>query len=208
MTTPPPAPGAEDRRQLILVTASELLAEGGYAALSIRALAKRAGISLGLLYYYFADKHAVFAALMQDHQTAMADLLDAQPRSEGVRALLEAMVPQALVQWSRVGRVVAVWRVERPDITEETRARQVAIANRQFAALARALEECAAGEGRVLRTEPEIVPFVWASLMGLADLHAQGWVSDIDASRLTDITLTAVEDHILQPQPGVPDAHS
>ena len=31
-----------------------------------RGLAARAGISQGLLYYYFADKHAVFAALMQE----------------------------------------------------------------------------------------------------------------------------------------------
>lgn len=208
MTTPPPVPGTEDRRQLILDTASELLSEGGYTALSIRALAKRAGISLGLLYYYFADKHAVFAALMQDHQAAMADLLDSQPREAGVRALLDAMVPKAQVQWSRVGRVVAVWRVERPDITEEARARQVASANRQFDALARALEECAAGEGRVLRPEPEIVPFVWSSLMGLADLHAQGWVTEIDEDRLADITLNAIQDHILQPQPGATDAHS
>lgn len=208
MTDEPPVSAAEDRRQLILDTASELLSEGGYAALSIRALAKRAGISLGLLYYYFADKHAVFAALMQDHQAAMADLLDAQPRSEGVRALLYAMVPQARVQWSRVGRVVGVWRVERPDITEETRAHQLASANRQFEALARALEECAVGEGRVLRPEPEIVPFVWSSLMGLADLHAQGWVTEIDEDRLADITISAIEDHILQPQPGATDAHS
>ena len=196
------APSGEDRSRLILDTAAELLSEGGYAALSIRALAARAGISLGLLYYYFADKHAVFAALMRDHQAAMTELLENQPRTEGVRALLVAMVPATRLQWLRVGRVVGVWRVERPDVSAETRDQQLASAREQFDALERALVECAAGEGRALRSDPEIVPFVWATLMGLADLHAQGWVREISEERLTDLAITAVVDHVLEPQPG------
>lgn len=207
MTREPAATGGEDRRRLILDTAAELLAEGGYAALSIRALAARAGISLGLLYYYFADKHAVFAALMQDHQAVLADLLDNEPREPGVRALLLSIVPPTRQQWLRVGRVVGVWRVERPDVSTEAREQQIAAARRQFEALERALRECAEAEGRALRPEPEIVPFVWASLMGIADLHAQGWTSPIDEARLTDITITAVVDHILEPEQGATDAH-
>lgn len=199
-------PGGEDRRRLILDTAAELLSEGGYAALSIRGLAARAGISLGLLYYYFADKHAVFAALMQDHQAAMVELLDHQPRSAGVRALLLAMVPPTRLQWLRVGRVVGVWRVERPDLSAETREQQIAAARKQFEALERALRECAEVEGRTLRAEPEIVAFVWSSLMGIADLHAQGWVSRIDEDRLAAITITAIVDQILEPDQGATDA--
>lgn len=207
MTRQPEPVGGRDRRRLILDAAADLLSEGGYAALSIRGLAARAGISQGLLYYYFADKHAVFAALMQDHQAAMTHLLDDQPRAEGVRALLLAMVPAARLQWQRVGRVVGVWRVERPAISAEMRRQQLAAARRQFDALGRALRECAAAEGRTLRSEPEIVPFVWSSLMGLADLAAQGWVRTIDEDRLTDITITAIVDSVLDPDPGAPDAH-
>ncbi len=196
-----------DRRRLILDAAAELLAEGGYAALSIRALARRAGISLGLLYYYFADKHAVFAALMHDHQSLMTELLDGAPRKPGVRALLLTLVPPTRQQWLRVGRLVGVWRVERPDVSTEAQERQLAAARRQFEALERALRECAAAEGRVLCPDPEIVPFVWASLMGIADLHAQGWTSPIDETRLTDHTITAVVDHILKPEQGATHAH-
>ncbi|NKY33194.1 TetR/AcrR family transcriptional regulator [Nocardia speluncae] len=200
--------GSEDRLRLILDTATELLAEGGYAALSIRGLAARAGISQGLLYYYFADKHAVFAALMRDHQAALVDLLDNHPRTAGVRALLHAIVPPTRLQWLRVGRVVGVWRAERPGISAKAQERQVAAARAQFEALERALRECAAAQGRRLRPEPEIVPFVWSSLMGIADLHAQGWVTSIDEDRLTDIAITAVVDHILEPEQGAADAHS
>ena len=51
--------------------------------LSIRALAARPGSASGCCCFYFADKHAVFAALMQDHQADLSRLLDDQPRAEG-----------------------------------------------------------------------------------------------------------------------------
>ena len=202
------APGGEYRFRLILDAATELLAEGGYSALSIRALAARAGISQGLLYYYFTDKHAVFAALMRDHQAALVEILDNLPRTEGVRALLHAIVPPTRLQWLRVGRIVGVWRAERPGISADAQEQQIAAARKQFEALERALRECAEAEGRRLRPEPEIVPFVWSALMGIADLHAQGWVTTIDDDRLTDITIAAVVDRILEPEQGVIDADS
>ncbi|WP_162262624.1 TetR/AcrR family transcriptional regulator [Nocardioides sp. Soil796] len=199
MTSQKEPSAADDKRRLILDAAAELVSEGGYSALSIRALASRAGMSLGLLYYYFADKHAVFAALMRDQQATMVELLDSQPRDLGLRSLLLAMVEPTRRQWLQVGRLVGVWRAERPDVTVEAREQQLDSARTQFEALERALRECAAAEGRVMRAEPEIVPFVWASLMGIADLHAQGWVTPIDEDRLTDITVSAIEEHVLEP---------
>ncbi|QIX26487.1 TetR/AcrR family transcriptional regulator [Nocardioides sp. JQ2195] len=194
---------ADQRRRSILDAAAGLLAEGGYGALSLRSLAARAGISLGLSYYYFADKHTVFEALMQEQQRVMIDFLDAQPREPGVAALLRAMVPVAEVQWRQVGRMVAVWRVERPEDAADSATagnQRLAMAAAQFAALGRALEECAAAEGRRLISDPEVVPFVWAGLMGLADLHAHGWTEPIDADRLTDLTLTSLVSTVLVPE--------
>ncbi|MFC0863179.1 TetR/AcrR family transcriptional regulator [Sphaerimonospora cavernae] len=188
---------ADDRRSEILAAAAALLAEGGYAALSIRSLAARAKISLGLVYYYFADKHAVFEALMRDHQRRMTAFLDECPRTGGVAALLRAAVPVATRQWLHVGRMVAVWRTERPDNSAELREQRVGVALAQFDALRRALDEAAAAEGRTVRPDPEIVPFVWAGLMGLADLHAQGWVGEIDVDRLTELTVTSLVNQIL-----------
>ena len=140
-------------------------------------------------------------------RTSVSLVPGAPPRTEGVRALLVAMVPATRLQWLRVGRVVGVWRVERPDISTEAREEQIASARKQFDALGRALHECAAAEGRTLRPEPEIVPFVWSTLMGLADLHAQGWVRDIDEQRLTDIAINAIVDHVLEPDRGATSAH-
>lgn len=181
-----------EKRRAILEAASQLVTEGGYAALSIRALSERAGVSLGLLYYYFADKHDVFEAMMQDHQGRMTEFLDAFPRDRGVEPLLREMIPVTETQWRHVGRMVAVWRAERKSDSPQLRDQRVAAATRQFDALDRALRECAAAEGRTIDDRPELVPFVWSSLMGLADLRTQGWVGEIDDRHLTDMTIGAV----------------
>src|SRR6476620_2827252 len=50
---------AEARRRRTLDAAAALLDEGGYTALTIRAVAKRSGTSTGLIYQYFADKQEI-----------------------------------------------------------------------------------------------------------------------------------------------------
>lgn len=51
------------RRNLILDTAADLLAEGGAEAINTNTLADRAGISVGSVYQYFANKEAILTAL-------------------------------------------------------------------------------------------------------------------------------------------------
>jgi len=51
------------RRDLILDTAADLLTEGGTEAINTNILAARAGISIGSVYQYFANKEAILAAL-------------------------------------------------------------------------------------------------------------------------------------------------
>src|SRR5262249_33019756 len=55
---------AEGRRRDILDSAEKLLAESGYAGLTMRAIAVGAGVSSGTLYQYFDGKEDVFVALM------------------------------------------------------------------------------------------------------------------------------------------------
>ncbi|MEJ1930187.1 TetR/AcrR family transcriptional regulator [Nostoc sp. NIES-2111] len=51
------------RRDLILNTAADLLAEGGVEAINTNALAERANISIGSVYQYFSNKQAILTAL-------------------------------------------------------------------------------------------------------------------------------------------------
>jgi AcrR family transcriptional regulator len=65
----------------ILDAAAEILAEGGYAALTTNHLAERAGVSIGSLYHYFPNKEAIIAALAKQMEEDSAKLL-ATRRSE------------------------------------------------------------------------------------------------------------------------------
>jgi AcrR family transcriptional regulator len=64
----------------ILDAAAEILAEGGYAALTTNHLAERAGVSIGSLYHYFPNKEAIIATLAKRMETEAAELLASRRR--------------------------------------------------------------------------------------------------------------------------------
>lgn len=54
------------RRQAILEAALALFLADGFAATPLEAVARRAGVAKGTIYLYFADKQALFRALVRD----------------------------------------------------------------------------------------------------------------------------------------------
>ena len=56
----------EKSREKILVAALELFANKGYDATSIESIAKKAGISKGLIYNYFESKEKILRAIFDD----------------------------------------------------------------------------------------------------------------------------------------------
>ncbi|MDP1640574.1 MAG: TetR/AcrR family transcriptional regulator [Phenylobacterium sp.] len=70
------------RRDQILDRAAELVLADGLAAISMDGVARAAGVSKGLVYNYFPDRQALFAALLQREQRDLND--------RGMRGALEA----------------------------------------------------------------------------------------------------------------------
>lgn len=176
---------AEARRQSVLDAAAELLDEGGYTALTNRAVAKRANISTGLIYQYFVDKQDIFVTLLHESQLDLIEFIRTRPRDEGVAALLTAVVPESTRQWARFGRLVSTWmnsdggldeRGSFPNLVDST--------NKQFAELRQALEEAAEAEGLRLNDDPALMPYVWSCLMGLADNLANNWTQGVEPDAL------------------------
>ncbi|UMB70028.1 TetR family transcriptional regulator [Mycobacterium paraterrae] len=67
--TPPQRGALTDRREAILDAALHAAAQGGYDAVQMRTIAKRAGISVGTLYAHFPSKNHLLAhALTRDFQ--------------------------------------------------------------------------------------------------------------------------------------------
>lgn len=66
-----------DRRSLILDAVLTVLARDGIAGVSMRAVAREAGVALGLVHYYFDDKPGLIAAALR--RVEEQDLLIVEP---------------------------------------------------------------------------------------------------------------------------------
>jgi len=85
--------------ELILEATAQILEAGGLPAFTTNAVAERAGVSIGTLYQYFADKNAILLALARQQMTVgLASIGRAlqgenDPSVEGrVRSMVRAMV--------------------------------------------------------------------------------------------------------------------
>lgn len=54
----------EEVKQKIMVAAEELFADKGFAATSIREIARRAGVNSAMIYYYFDDKQGLYRSIV------------------------------------------------------------------------------------------------------------------------------------------------
>ncbi len=62
--------------------ALSLFAQHGYAAVSMRQIAKAVGVQAGALYLYTPDKQSLLFELMQDHMEALLKAWSAEPQPE------------------------------------------------------------------------------------------------------------------------------
>src|SRR3954453_9835907 len=81
-----------DLRQAVLQKAGEILEKEGLDALSLRELARRAGVSHNAPYRHFPDRESLLAALVEEGFQMLVDALAQRPQRE----LGEAYVDFAL----------------------------------------------------------------------------------------------------------------
>lgn len=63
----------EERRRELLACAMRLFAEEGYDNVSVRAVARAAGVAPGLAYHYFDSKERLFAEAIEDYARRCAE---------------------------------------------------------------------------------------------------------------------------------------
>src|SRR5277367_2712143 len=90
---------AEETVAAIMEAGAQILEAGGLAAFTTNAVAERAGVSIGTLYQYFADKNALLRALAEREMSATLAAVGKALRGESdvtvegrVRAMVRAMV--------------------------------------------------------------------------------------------------------------------
>ncbi len=85
---PPQTEASADRRTQILRAAMVCFAKRGFHQTSMHDISDEAGISVGLIYRYFASKEAVISALAEDHKKELGELLE---RARSAPTLLDSL---------------------------------------------------------------------------------------------------------------------
>jgi AcrR family transcriptional regulator len=98
LRTAPQQPRGQERVNLILDVSEKLLLSKGYDALTTNAVAAAAGISVGSLYHFFADKVAILEALIERYNDAYSEVLTKAHHNKEVKletyldTLLETLI--------------------------------------------------------------------------------------------------------------------
>jgi AcrR family transcriptional regulator len=118
----------ENARAALLATAWEMVREDGLAALSLRELARRAGITTPTVYAYFASKNAIFDAMFAEAAQSFVDLKASLPVTDDPRAdlLTEA---RAFIEFcvSDVARYQLLFQHSVPGFTPSPQSYELAV---------------------------------------------------------------------------------
>lgn len=84
--------GRQDTRQKVFRAAVELIAEHGYTATTVDAIAERAGVAKGTVFYNFGSKEGLFEALLEHSINLLAEALAGADTGESALDALDSVV--------------------------------------------------------------------------------------------------------------------
>lgn len=162
------------RREQIVRATIHCLAQDGYAGLTLKRVAREAGLSQGILHYYFTDKRAILAAAALRVSADLDRRVAAEARgARGARGRLRALVRACLAVAARDREF---WTVFIELWGESLHDRSLAALNARAYTRSRRLIAAAirrgVREGRLRRVAPEgAAAAVLAVLDGLSLQH-------------------------------------
>jgi AcrR family transcriptional regulator len=170
-------PVKEDVRSEILKASIDLMNEGGIGALSMREVARRAGVSHQAPYHYFNDREAILAEIAgrgfdQLYDYMVSALGQARDKASRVQLMGEAYVRFAL-NHPEVFRLM--FRCEMVDLSRYPDAK--AKADRAFEALVAAMDATGTSADK---GSPDLAPIIaaWYMAHGLATLLLEGKIGE------------------------------
>jgi AcrR family transcriptional regulator len=156
----------EERRRLIVEAAGRLFGEGGYDGTRLDAVAAEAGVTKPVLYRHFADKRALYLALLERHRADLGSFAGVIPAG----GPLEARLRVVLEVWLDYVQAHAyAWRMLFRDTGggPDVRAFRVEVHAEARAVLAAMIRQLAPA-GSI--PERELVPLAELLSMGMASL--------------------------------------
>jgi AcrR family transcriptional regulator len=182
-----------DLHAACLSAALELLEEGGATALSLRAVARRAGVSPAAPYRHYADREALVSAVAAVGYRELAERLAAAHPAPSTHAQL-ASVGVAYVEFAL--EQPALFRMMFSEPCDRDNEERVAATAAVSLYLREIVARC------FPRADPEaLAPAIWALVHGLAFLHLDG---KLDASTPAVVAdrVTAAIDGVLRAPAG------
>jgi AcrR family transcriptional regulator len=174
-----------DLHAACLTAALELLEEGGATALSLRAVARRAGVSPAAPYRHYADREALVSAVAAVGYRELAERLAAAHPA-----------PSTPEQLASVGVAYVEFALEQPALFRMMFSEPCDRDNEErvgaTAAVSLYLREIVA---RCFpRADPEaLAPAIWALVHGLAFLHLDGKLDASTPSAVADRVTAAID---------------
>ncbi|MCA3012880.1 MAG: TetR/AcrR family transcriptional regulator [Myxococcaceae bacterium] len=161
-----------DLKAQVLEASVRLIAEEGLAGLSMREVARRAGVSHQAPYHYFDDKAAIVAALVERGFTRLADRLEAASR-EGLASQRLARTGRAYVAFA-LDEPVYFRLMFRPELADRARFPAVEAAGARALGVLRRLVDESLGPRATPARREATVSMHWSLAHGLATLLLDG----------------------------------
>jgi TetR/AcrR family fatty acid metabolism transcriptional regulator len=189
-------------RERILQAAMSVFAERGYGATSVDEIARQAGSSKGGVYFHFANKQAIFEALIADLVTMLAnDVQAAIAREHGALPRVDAALAVVIRTFSAHRGLTHLLLVETsglgPPFDQEVRA-----ARGMFVGIIESYLAQAVAEGAILALDTGVAACVW--LGAITEVVLRWLLDDASTPDALEATLPALRQMLLR-SIGVPD---
>ncbi|MCK9903107.1 hypothetical protein CC117_27185 [Parafrankia colletiae] len=161
-------------RARLLAAGLDLVAAEGVGALSLRRLAREAGVSSGAPYHHFPDRAALFAAIVVDGHDLLFTRLDAARAgsSDAVATLRELLVAYSGFAADHPAHMRVMLR---PELAEPAAHPEVTAAGVRPIELLRSAVLAAQDEGAVPPGDPEpVLHMFWSLAVGYVTLWLDG----------------------------------
>jgi AcrR family transcriptional regulator len=169
-----------DLKEQVLSASLELIEEAGLSGLSMREVARRAGVSHQAPYHHFQDKESIVAALVERGFLALAARLESAAAGRGSAAQRLSRTGRAYVGFA-LDRPLQFRLMFRPELVDASRFPSVQAAGaRAYAVLTRLVGEEAQ---RSPEKREALVSLHWSLVHGLATLLLDGALGQTLASR-------------------------
>jgi AcrR family transcriptional regulator len=163
---------AEARRRDILVAAARVFARDGFAAATLDDVARKAGVTKGVIYYYFRSKEEIYTeiratAIRDAIERLEANIARGAPPADSLRAAIRDLVGHIFDDLDRFANVL------RADSRLSAESRVLVRELQQtYERLMRGIVEAGIKDGTLARRDPAVMTFtLLRACLGVADWY-------------------------------------